>query len=201
MSDGEYYNRNARSFSDSTLDLDVSGLYKPFLQRLPAGAKILDAGCGSGRDLRSFASLGYEAFGIDGSPEMVELASENSGCGVALLQFQNVEFVDEFDGIWACASLLHVPQVEMADVLKRFAAALRADGVLYASFKYGDDEVFRSGRHFNNFDESKLARTLSLVPELEVIESWITDDVRPGRENERWLNVLVGKVGSQRQSF
>ena len=108
------------------------------------------------------------------------------------MQFQEIEFVNEFDAIWASASLLHVPSSEIDDVLNRLKTSLKDDGILYASFKYGDFEGKRNGRYFNDLDEST-SRELFEKLDFKVIKTWITFDARKGRENERWVNIIVKK--------
>jgi hypothetical protein len=99
-----------------------------------------------------------------------------------------------FDGIRACASLLHVPNVELPDVMGRLRAALKPGGILYGSFKYGSGEREHNGRRFTDLDEPGLAGLLAHVPGLEPVETWTTGDRRPGRESERWLNTLLRRT-------
>ncbi|WP_462330101.1 class I SAM-dependent methyltransferase [Thiohalocapsa halophila] len=97
---------------------------------------------------------------------------------------------DAFDGIWACASLLHVPAAELPDAMQRLCRALKPGGVIYASFKYGSGEREHHGRRFTDLDEPGLSALLRRVPGLAEAETWTTADLRPGREAERWLNRL-----------
>ena len=123
---------------------------------------------------------------------MCKLASEHSGVDVKHMQFQEIDFIDEFDGIWASASLLHVPSSEIEDVLKRLKISLKNNGILYSSFKYGDFEGYRNGRYFKDLTEDT-AKELFEKLDLKVIKTWITSDARKGRENEKWTNILVKK--------
>jgi len=125
----------------------------------------------------------------------VELASQRLGRPVLQLTFQELELTAAFDGIWASASLLHVPRAEMPDVLHRLARALRPGGVLYASFKLGDGEQWVNGRLFNSYDEAALRELLAATGEFEPLEIWETSDLRPERRDERWLNAVVRKIG------
>jgi hypothetical protein len=104
------------------------------------------------------------------------------------MSFQDVNWDSAFHGIWACASLLHVPRVELPEVLARFAQALRASGVFYASFKYGSEERAVDGRRFTDMTEAALG---SLFRATGFDEYWTTNDVRPERAKERWLNALA----------
>jgi SAM-dependent methyltransferase len=105
-----------------------------------------------------------------------------------------IEDGSEFDGIWTCASLLHVPSAELPDVVDRLRTALKPGGILYASFKYGSGEREQHGRRFTDLDEAGLAALLEQVPGLEPVETWTTSDRRPGRESERWLNTLLRRT-------
>jgi SAM-dependent methyltransferase len=134
----DYYEANAHSFYQSTYDIDMSSLYEPFLSLLRPGAHILDAGCGSGRDALAFLNRGYEVTALDASESMTRLASRHIGRPVLHMSFDEVRFRDHFDGVWACASLLHIPRHRMREVLERFVLALRTGGLMYASFKYGE---------------------------------------------------------------
>ena len=187
-----YYDLNAQEFFDGTVDADMSSHHEKFLSQLPDNAHILDAGCGSGRDTLLFKSLGHEVTAIDGSIEMCKLASEYSGVEVLHMQFQDIDFEGVFDGIWASASLLHVPSTEIEMVLDKLKKSLKENGILYASFKYGDFEGERNGRYFNDFTEDSVC-VLFEGCNFEIIETWITHDARKGREDERWANILVKK--------
>ena len=187
-----YYDKNAQEFFDDTVSADMTSHYCEFLKLLPEDACILDAGCGSGRDAKYFKDLGYDITAIDASEEMCKLASELTGSTVLNIKFQEIEFEDKFDGIWASASLLHVSSDEISDVLKRLKKSLKENGVFYASFKYGDFEGERNGRYFNDLDEVT-SRQLFESEDFEVIKTWITHDSRKGRESERWVNILVKK--------
>ncbi len=186
----KYYNRNARVYYDQTVNLDISNRYSPFLELLPKNGKILDAGCGSGRDSLFFKQQGYSVVSFDISKELVDLASRLIGQEVLKMSFNELHFENEFDGIWASASLLHIPQEEMDDVLGKLSRALKKNGVLYASFKYGDTERIDGDRFFNDYNEEKLNLLMNRHKNLKIENIWITEDVRADRKNESWMNVL-----------
>ena len=114
--------RHGAAFADRTRDLDIAVLYEPFLALVPKGGYILDAGCGSGRDSKAF--LDYRVLSIDASETMAEIAPAITGHNVQVLGFQEIDFVEEFEGVWACGSLLHVPRNEMRTVIEKLVAAL-----------------------------------------------------------------------------
>ncbi len=188
-----FYTRNAEHYFADTVDADLNFLYQPFFEHLPTTGLILDAGCGSGRDTRFFTLQGFKVMAFDSSPEMVELASTYTGQDVLLLSFNDIDFKNKFDGIWACASLIHVSKSKLPAALNKLAAALKPGGIFYASFKYGDDEAFRDGRHFSDFTETTFSVMLKTCPNLTLLTCWQTNDVRPGRRDEPWLNVLLQK--------
>jgi SAM-dependent methyltransferase len=188
-----YYDAAAESFFATTVDVDMSSLYEPFLRELAGGAAILDAGCGSGRDARIFNERGYAVTATEPSPALATLAEAYCGLLVEPRRFQDIDWRERFDGIWACASLLHVPLAELPEVLQRLAHALRPRGVLYVSFKYGRGEREQGGRRFTDLDEAGLDKLLRLVPTLAVVKTWTTADRRPDREGERWLNALLSR--------
>ena len=170
----------------------MSALYAPFLCEIPAHGRILDVGCGSGRDSLAFLKAGYEVVPIDGSPEMVTATSKLTGTSARVLAFDEIEFKREFDGIWACASLLHVARRDLDAVFVRLTKALKPEGVLYFSCKYGDAERFEHGRFFNDMNEDLLKSLILHHSGLEILDLWITDDVRNERRGaQQWLNALV----------
>ena len=187
----DYYDDNAQSFYDSTVDVDMVGFYCKFLPLVGAEGRILDLGCGSGRDTKYFVDLGYKVDAIDASKEMVRLASIKSGLKVKHMSFEQFIPNSQYDGIWACASLLHVEPTALKSMFVQISHWLNISGVLYASFKYGDGVRVKDGRTFTDMDEHQLKVLLSAA-NLILKESWVTYDQRPER-NEKWLNALVTK--------
>jgi SAM-dependent methyltransferase len=194
---GAFYSRNAHAYVQETLGVDMGPLYEPFLALVPAGSHILDAGCGSGRDAREFKRRGYRVTATDASAELARLASEIIGQPVHVLRFEEMTYDEEFDGIWACASLLHVARTSIDDVLARLTQALRSPGILYASFKAGEAEQVRDGRLFNDYSEGSLAELFRRQPGLEVERIWRTEDLRPSARGQSWLNVLARKTPTE----
>lgn len=188
-----YYNTHAQSFTQSTRGVDFTAIQNKFLDKLPAGALILDFGCGSGRDTRYFLDQGYRVEAIDGSEELCRLAGEYTGIEVKCMLFQELQDTDRYDAVWACSSILHLTYDDLISVLEKIARALKDKGLLYTSFKYGTEEGERNGRYFTDMTEEKLTGLLEKVPDFEIEEQWITSDVRPGRGEEKWLNLFLRK--------
>ena len=189
----QYYDQNAADFVENTRNVDFHVMQDEFIEGLPAGAKILDLGCGSGRDTKYFLEHGYRVDAIDGSAELCALASEYTGIPVKCQLFQELDASEVYDGIWACSSILHLEKTELRSVLKKMADALRPDGWIYTSFKYGECEGMRNGRYFTDFTWNSFQRFIRDTESLSIAESWVTGDVRPGREEEKWLNLLLQK--------
>jgi SAM-dependent methyltransferase len=188
-----YYNDNATKFVEGTVNVDMHEFYQEFLPLLPKQGTILDAGCGSGRDTKYFLELGYKVIAFDYSPEIVKMASEFTNHDIELLSFSDVIFKDQFDGVWACASLLHVPSIDIQEALQRLTGALKKGGIIYTSFKYGEGELVRSDRFFSDYTETSFDKLLLNIPNIELVKYWKTSDLRSGREDEKWLNVLLRK--------
>ena len=188
----DYYNQNAQSFYDNTVVADMSFWRDKFVALLPHGGRVLDAGCGSGRDAKAFIQLGFSVVAFDASRELCKLASELIDQEVWQMKFQEISFDEEFDGVWACASLLHVLPTEIADVMNRIYKSLQSGGIFYASFKYGEGLTERVNRVFTDYTRDS-ARALFEEAGFEIIECEETDDVRPGREGEKWVNVIARK--------
>ena len=189
----EYYNRNAARYLEDTVGVRFTEIQNAFLNLLPDGARILDFGCGSGRDVLEFLKWGYQVDATDGSEEMCRAAAELTGLTVRQMLFQELDEKEKYDGIWACSSILHLPKPELRDVLEKMTAALKMNGIIYTSFKYGAFEGERNGRYFTNFTEEAFAEFIKGMAGLTVEKMWITDDVRPGRGEEKWLNMILRK--------
>ncbi len=189
----KYYQQHADRFFTSTVSVDMSSLYQPFVAALPDGATVLDAGCGSGRDSKAFAGMGYRVEAFDASAQMVALATAFTGLDVQDKRFDQLEAVAHYDGIWCCASLLHVSQAELPEVMQRLARALKPGGIWYVSFKYGDGERVQEGRHFTDLNEAALERLVAPLEGIIIMSTWQTADKRPDR-HETWLNALLRKI-------
>ena len=190
----EYYNQNADMFAQGTRLVDFTVVQERFRKMLPVGSRILDFGCGSGRDTKYFLEKGYRVEATDGSSELCKLASAFTGIEVKEMLFQDLDECGKYEGIWACSSILHLSKKELLPVIRKMCDALKDNGVIYTSFKYGDFEGERNGRYFTDFTEDTFDKFIKVIPELTIEEAWSTSDVRPGRGEEKWLNLILRKI-------
>lgn len=188
----DYYNKHTEEFTASTFEVDMESLYKPFLAELQEGAKILDVGCGSGGDTLAFKNKGYQVDAIDYSEELVKKATRLTSIPIKLQSFYEIDADEAYGGIWACASLLHCERNRLPEVLEKMLRALRPKGVIYMSFKHGDLDREKDGRHFTDLNEHQAEELLSQFKNISLIQQWITIDKRPDR-TEEWLNILLKK--------
>lgn len=148
------YNRNASAFFEGTIGHDVSQNIDALLDAIeaPAPYTILDLGCGPGRDLKTFSRLGHHAIGLDGCPRFVDMARAFSGCEVWQQDFLHLQLpAAAFDGIFANATLFHVPRALLPRVLGELHAALKQGGVLFSSNPRGNNEEGWHGKRYGTF--------------------------------------------------
>ena len=190
----QYYNEHAELFTADTQASDMTEKYAPFLNRLPDGAHILDLGCGSGRDSAKFLQMGYTVTSVDGSEELCRIAEAHTGQTVHHMLFDEINWHNKFDGVWACASILHVEKKQLPEIIKKIAIATKKGGIVYTSFKYGEFEGIRNGRFFTYLTEESFGEILRSVSDLAIEKLWISADVRAERGEERWLNIVLRKL-------
>ena len=190
----DYYNKNSEEYFNSTLNVDMTNTYKEFLKLVPEGGKILDLGCGSGRDSMNFMKLGYEVTAVDGSKELAKKASVLLGKEVIVNTFEELELKEKFHGIWACASLLHIKREDLKIVLNNLYNNLEDNGVFYMSFKYGEKEyVDDKNRYFNCFTDESIIGFINENTKYNILGLYITED-KLGRVNEvKWVNLICNK--------
>ncbi|MCR4781279.1 MAG: class I SAM-dependent methyltransferase [Lachnospiraceae bacterium] len=189
-----YYDDNARDYVSKTIHANMLEIQNVFLSKITPKGRILDMGCGSGRDTIAFLKKGYKVNPIDGSEEMCRLASMNVDIPVRCMNFLELHSKDKYDGIWACASLLHLDSNELKEVLYKMVTALKVNGAIYASFKFGDFQGIRDGRYFHDYTEFSFRDVIEGFNSLNIEMSWLTDDTRPGH-SEKWLNLILRKTG------
>ncbi len=188
----EYYNTNAEDFIKGTIHADMSDNRGRFLKHVVPGGKILDAGCGSGRDSLAFIKAGYLVDAFDASEEICRITSETLGIPVECKRFEELSGSEQYDGIWACASLLHVRKEDLSDVMGRLHRLLKPKGVLYASFKEGITERVKDGRFFHDMTENSCLELFKSTG-FDVIEVFRNHDVRENHTEEIWVNTIGKK--------
>lgn len=182
-----FYDGDPEGYSEATRWNDVTALTGRFTSHLPHGARILDLGCGPGRDTLAFRHLGFEVVSVDGSEGMCRIASENTGSEVRMLDFLDLDYVDEFDGVWACASLLHLRPEEIPEAMGLVRRALRSGGVFFLSFKEGGFRGYRDGRWYTDMTPEGLME-LAEGTGFEVLDLWES----VGRRGVRWVSGVLG---------
>lgn len=184
-----HYGAHARQFREGTRDHDVSQNIEALLRhaRGPAPLRVLDFGCGPGRDLVTFRALGHEPIGLDGSPEFVAMAREESGCEVWLQDFLALDLPGGyFDGVFANASLFHVPGSELPRVLRELRRALKPEGVLFSSNPRGDNREGWSGERYGAWHDLEAWRRFMDDAGFQELEHYYRPAGLP-REQQPWL--------------
>ncbi|WP_320127499.1 methyltransferase domain-containing protein [uncultured Sphaerochaeta sp.] len=188
-----YYDANTEQFLQSTLVVDMTEQYNFFLSHLPSGSTLLDAGCGSGRDSLAFTQMGYAVEAFDLSKAMVEATKRLVAIPVRQMGFSDLDYLDHFDGIWASASLLHVPQNEMSATFTLLSKALKPSGILFCSFKDREQDFSKEGRSFTCFTVPAFQKFVQQQGQFELLEILQTTDSRSDRAGEKWINAVLRK--------
>jgi len=187
----QFYNQNSNNYFNSTVDADMSSVQEKFLAYIPKYGSILDAGCGSGRDTKSFIDMGFKVTAFDASKSLCLLAENYTDIRVIHSKFIDFASTTKFDGIWACASLLHVPRHDLLKTIEHLGRLLMPNGYLYCSFKLGEEDAENDGRLFNNQTTDTIPRYLP--NSFKVIEIWISEDSTKLNRQQQWLNVILNK--------
>jgi SAM-dependent methyltransferase len=189
-----FYEENAEDFFRRSVDVDMAPGWQAFTALLGPGSRVLDAGCGSGRDALFFHKAGYRVTATEASPKLAALARQHTCLDVEVMTFDQMDWRETFDGVWACASLLHVPRAELPQAMRKLRDALVPGGVWWMSFKYGTTERQAVGRHFTDLDEAGAEALLAEVGGLTLLSMDVGADGRPDRAAERWLSVLCRRT-------
>ena len=185
-----YYDNNAQAFIDGTSTADMKYLLDKFAARLSVGASILDLGCGSGRDSVWFINQGFDVTAIDASVEMIRHCKSLIGDRAILADLEEFETTEKYDGIWACASLLHIPRERLAAAITKYSAVLKPGGRFFMSFKDHEQDYKKDGRIFTCFTPPSLEQYLNDLNLFNKIDIYETEDVRPDRPGERWVSAI-----------
>ena len=185
-----FYRENAQSYFHRTFELQMDHLYRPFLEAVGDGRRLLDVGCGSGRDVKAFRVLGYDAFGIDPSPDLVALATAHAGPYFSVARAETYKAHDRFDGVWACASLLHLRRADLHSTMRNLRALLKQGGVLFASVQLGAGDCAQpDGRWYIYYSAAEF-KDATTESGLMVLRSWETNDVLRN-DGPTWINILA----------
>lgn len=190
----KYYDDNIESYKEQWLN-DFTKNYNfeipdIFLSYLKSNSHILDLGCGTGRDSKYFMDKGYQVTSIDGSYEMCNIARSILNRDVEQINFLDINYKEEFDGVFACASLLHLDNEDLIVVLKKISSALKQNGILYTCFKYGNSTRVDKGRFYNDMNEEKFLDLIKNIEELKIMKSWITEQYKT---DTKFLNYVIKK--------
>lgn len=180
----DFYAREAEDYVGTGKDTASRWLHA-FASRLPSGARILELGCGGGRDAQALLNLGFDVTATDGSPAMARLAAERLGRPVAVMRFDDLRDIERYDAVWANASLLHVPRAALSDVLAKVFGALKPGGLHFASYKAGSAPGRDGlGRYFNYPDRQALTDAYARAAAWNILS--VTDHVGGGYEGSDW---------------
>jgi len=187
-----FYEQTGDRYFADTCNIDISEIYLRFVKYLPQGARILDAGSGSGRDTTWFLQNGYTVDSFDGSRRMAKISTRHTGQVTNVLTFSEYLPKSLYNGIWACASLLHLPIEEIKETIKKFEGSLFDNGIIYASFKHGDSErTDLKGRYFTDINENRIDE-LILNTNLKVVDKWISlTKYKVSKSKCHWQNMIL----------
>jgi SAM-dependent methyltransferase len=163
----------------------------PMATKAGRGLSLLDLGCGTGRDSLHFLKMGFDVTLVDGSEKMCECASKLTGTKARHLFFEDLDYIESFDSVWACASLLHLTKKDLPGVIEKVRSSIKPGGIFFTCFKYGNDEKECNGRYFSYFNETTINELFNGNSGFELLETFITGDVRQGRGKEAWINAIA----------
>jgi 2-polyprenyl-3-methyl-5-hydroxy-6-metoxy-1,4-benzoquinol methylase len=186
-----YYETNARAYAERTFELDMTDVYARFLELVSVGGRILDFGSGAGRDALAFSRRGYVVDAVDGSKELAQICFERTGIAPIITDFLDFRSSESYDGVWCCASLVHIPTPLLGEVLNRLTEIVKHGGAIYMSFKFGTGKsVSADGRQFYDQDLTSMRSLVGDLPNVYVHQIWQSRDCRP-LSIVNWLNVIL----------
>ena len=191
-----YYEDNAEDYINKTSNADLSRQYQRFLKYLPPSGHIMDLGCGSGRDIHYFLQQNYLVDALDSSRKFCEFVNKKLGIEAINCKIQDWKTDKKYDGVWACASLLHLDAREFNSFLENLPMYLKPNGVLFASVKNGiKTGLSNDGRFYENYSEDFIRKTVKKIPGLSLQELWFSKDTLE-RNNFRWMNFIILKTST-----
>ena len=197
-----HYDENAADYWEGTKSHDVRQNTEALLTHMdgPGPYSILDFGCGPGRDLMHFTSLGHKAIGLDGSAELAALGRKHSGCEVLQQNFLSLDLpTSAFDGVFANATLFHVPRQELPRVLQELWQTLKAGGILFSSNPRGDNQEGFNGTRFGSFHSLEAWRGYISAAGFRELTHYYRPEGRP-RDEQPWLAMVAKKVSQDESS-
>lgn len=190
----DYYNEYADSYYQKTVGVDLDMTRQRFAAYLPTEARIIDIGCGSGRDVLAFSNMGYNAIGLDASEELVKLAVETLGVKAFCANMSTWISGEPYDGIWSCASLMHLNDEECKRFFENLRYNLKLGGSIYISVKSGiETGEDAAGRYMRDYTSEEIEALINTVPGLKIREIWYTEDTL-SRRDFKWLNIIAVRL-------
>ena len=185
----QYYDSHAKNYFDSTASVDFNDAYNRFLKYVPEHGRIIDIGCGGGRDVVAFVQRGFDVIGLDASETLAELAQKKNGIQVITADMAEWIADEPYDGIWCCASLLHLNDEGAHSFFENLRHNLRSGGAIYISVKSGIETGYdEKGRYMRNFTEAEL-RSLMEQAGIRIVCEWNTGD-QLQRDEFYWINMI-----------
>ncbi|WP_196764436.1 class I SAM-dependent methyltransferase [Pseudomonas fluorescens] len=192
----KYYEDTYQEYDRFSSSIDMSEQWKSFESMLPPGGRVLDLGCGTGRDIKHFLEMGFIVEGLEPSLAMANCARLKTGAKIFDLAAEQIAFVEEYDGIWACASLMHLCKPAFFDTLPKIVRSLKTGGHLYFSLKQGVGEARNTdGRLFSFYKMDEITDLFSLIANTQIVKQWVSKDLA-GRSETQWVNTIVKKSES-----
>ena len=194
MSTLTYYNNNAYEYFNTTKMITLDNLYSIFLNYITTKGKILDFGCGSGRDSKYFKDKGYDVYLLDGSINLANIVETELGLKVKVQDFNDFDEKDKYDGVWACASLLHVKKENLSNIILKIKKSIHDDGIIYISMKdVVGEEIDNFGRYYNYVNEKEFEELLKPL-HLKVDKYIKTNQRKDDSKNIIWHNFFIKKI-------
>jgi SAM-dependent methyltransferase len=187
-----WYDRNPKKYFRQTAYLDLREIYKEFRKHIPFAGTILDAGCGVGRDTRYFINKGYRVISFDASIEMVNLCRQYSFAYCLHKSFENINYIEEFDGIWASASLHHLSPLKFKDALLRLADATKPGGIIHFSLKTGNGHTIDQGKTTYYHQDKDIDPIMIEKLMFTLIKKWKTEGKKKS-DISNWENYIFKK--------